>query len=76
MACAFINDLVDEWHQIIIFGTHGIEVMIISANTDNTLFFVNWDEVGYPRCVLDWVDEANAKKFVDLSFNRWGFCWV
>jgi len=39
-------------------------------------FFVNQDRVGYPRCVLDWVDESGAMKLSDLSFNSWGFSEV
>ena len=73
MPPTFIDDLVDEWHRVIIFGAHDIKVAIISANTDGALFFVNRDGVRYPRCILDWVDEVSTMKLVDLKFNSWGF---
>ena len=41
MARTFIDDLVDEWRQVIIFGARGVEVAIISANMDSALFFIN-----------------------------------
>lgn len=76
MAHGFVNDLIDEWRRVIIFGAHGIEFMIICANIDRALFFVNQHGVIYPRCILDWVDEVGTKKLVDLRFNSWGFSWV
>ena len=39
MARAFVDDLIDEWHRIIIFGAYGVEVVIISKNMDGALFF-------------------------------------
>lgn len=70
MARAFIDDLINEWRRVIIFWACSIEVVIIIANIDGALFFVNRDGVRYPRYILDWVDEADATKLVDLNFDR------
>jgi len=43
MAHTFINDLVDEWHMVIIFGACDMEVVIISANMDSA--GRNWKNV-------------------------------
>jgi len=73
MVHTFIDNLVDKWCRVVIFRESGVEVMVISANTDGALFFVNREGVGYPICVFDWVDEANSVKLVNLNFNSWRF---
>jgi len=71
MARTFIDNLVDEWHMIIMFWASNVEVVVISENMDGDLFFVNRDVALYPRCVFDRVDEANSIEFIDLNFNSW-----
>jgi hypothetical protein len=48
MACAVIDNLIDERRWKVIFGTCMIEIMKFDANTDSALFFVNGYRVGNP----------------------------
>ena len=42
IAHAFIDNLADEWNRIIILWTIHVQVMVISAKMDGTLFFSKW----------------------------------
>jgi hypothetical protein len=48
MANTVIDNLVDERHYEVVFGTSVIEITKVSANMNSALFFVDWDMVGDP----------------------------
>jgi hypothetical protein len=46
VAGAFIDNLIDERHWKVVFGTCVIEIAKVYANVDSALFFVNKYRVG------------------------------
>jgi hypothetical protein len=48
VACAVVDNLVDEQHWKVVFGTCMIEIEKFCANADSAMFFVNGYKVGNP----------------------------
>ena len=48
MACAVVDNLIDERCWKVVFGTCMIEIMKVRVDVDNALFFVNGYTVGNP----------------------------
>ena len=48
VASTVVNNLIDERHWKVVFGTCLIEIAKVCANADSSLFFVNRYRVGNP----------------------------
>jgi hypothetical protein len=48
VACAVVDNLIDERCWKVVFGTCVIEIMKFRADTDSALFFINGYRVGNP----------------------------
>jgi hypothetical protein len=48
MASAVVDNLIDERHWKVVFGTCVIEITKVYANADSALFFVDGYRVGNP----------------------------
>ena len=48
MACAVIDNLIDERRWKVVFGTYVIEIAKVRADVDSALFFINMYKVGNP----------------------------
>jgi hypothetical protein len=48
MAYTVVDNLIDERHWKVVFGTSVIEIMKVHAYIDSALFFVNGYRVGDP----------------------------
>jgi hypothetical protein len=59
VACAVVDNLMDERHWKVIFGTCVIEIAKVCAYADSALFFINGYRVGNPRGIGDGVDEPS-----------------
>jgi hypothetical protein len=59
VASTIINNLVDEGHWEVVFGTCMIEITKVSVDTNNALFFVDRDGVGDPQRICDGVYEPD-----------------
>lgn len=54
-----VNDLVNEWHQVIVFWTRFFHIFEISTNEDGALSFHDRYKVRNPRYISDKIDEPN-----------------
>ena len=73
MADASINDLINEWSGVVVFGTCSIEISEFGAYVNHNLFFGDRDRVGKPTCVFNRKDELNLVEFIELIFNGQSF---
>jgi hypothetical protein len=48
VACIVIDNLVDERHWEVVFGTSMIDIVKVSADANSAMFFVSGDGVGDP----------------------------
>jgi hypothetical protein len=48
VACAVVDNLIDERRWKVVFGTCVIEIAKVRADVDSALFFVNGYRVGNP----------------------------
>ena len=76
MACAIVNNLIDERHWKVVFGTCVIKIAKVSENANRALFFFDRYRVGNPRSVSDVVDESCCAQFVNFGFDSRGLGWV
>jgi hypothetical protein len=58
VAGAVIDNLIDERHGKVVFGTCIIKIVKVSANTNGALFFVDGYRVGNPRSVSDRINKS------------------
>jgi len=66
---ARIDELVDEWCRVILFGTRFVEILEISTNADGALFFHDGYRVRNLRRVSDRIGESNFLEFIDFLFD-------
>jgi hypothetical protein len=73
---AIIDNLIDEEGRKVVFGTRFVDIPIINAYMNGSLFLVDRDEIGNPVCESHQINKANFKNF--LNFKLYGslFMWV
>lgn len=69
----WINDLIDEWSRLVVFGIWLTQILEVRAYTDRTLFFGDRDRVGKPTCVFNRKDELSLALIINFNFNGQGF---
>ena len=76
MSNTCIDDLVDEWCGVIVFGTSFVEIQKISADTYCALFFHDGNRVGNPQCIGDGVDKPSFVKLINFLLYFFYLRWV
>ena len=76
MASTIIDDLINERHWEVVFGTCIVEIAKVGADANRALFFIDGYRVRNPRCISDGVNESSYAQFVNFGFDSRGLGWV
>jgi len=71
-----INNLVNEWGQIIFLQTSAINISIIDAYTDCAMFLHDRDNMKYPINERNKVDETSMKDFFNFTLYLVSLLWM
>ena len=70
MSSACIDDLINEGHWEVVFGTCPIEVVEVCANANGTLFFIHGNRIRNPGGVGNGVNEVGCAQLLYLGFDH------
>ena len=70
MSGAYIDDLVDERCEEVVFGTCRIEIMKVYTNVNGTLFFIHRNRIRNPSGVCYGVNESGCAQLLYFGFDR------
>jgi hypothetical protein len=73
---AVIDNLIDEGGRKVVLWTSFVDIPIINAYTNCTLFLVNRDKIGNPVYDNHWINKDGFQKFLDFEFYSSRFTWV
>ena len=70
MSYSVVNQDVNVRQWKLILGTRLVQVPIVDAHADSSVFFGHWDDICKPLRVKDDLEEVNAVLLHDLFFDH------
>lgn len=64
-----VYNLVNAWGRIVSFGTNTIQIMVVDAYLNCSLFFINGNHIRYPFCQGNMIDEIVVQQLFNFCLN-------
>ncbi len=69
MASRVVDQHIDMWQREIVLRTGLVQIPIVDAHADPTIFLGHGDNIGHPLGIIGYFYEAGVDLFDDLFFD-------